>query len=486
MKTVDLFTLSCVPDNLVRKLENITNMKVKSVEIETIKKLLIHLKSFNEKFRTDGIIFDFKIEGIGEEFDILKNTKNFLLNIELKSNKSDKEIIQQLKRKKFYLSKCEKIIYQYSYNMQKDKLMFFDGDKLCDIDIGELFLRMNTPADYNSSIDELLSPVKYLASPFNDSDKFLNDDYLLTSSQLAKEENIMKTSKNIFLTGISGTGKTLLAYDIVKSLMNNEKKVLIIHGAKLNNGQQYLNKNGYHILPINKIDDVLNTPCDNYDLILIDEVQRFHKCQIDKILRKFNCKVILSGDPKQILSKNHREFGEDINSSEKLNDYCEQNNLKLVKLKEKIRTNSSLAEFVHGLLNKKYECDSGKINSENISFSYFNSFEDAKEYMDLLEENGKYKVLTLPTSLVEANKDCYEIFKCYDNGFNIIGQEFTNVATLLGPNIKYGENGRLYSCGTYYDSDCAFYQNITRARKNIKLVIVNNECLLSRIMDLLN
>ncbi|KPN80761.1 hypothetical protein RZ56_00370 [Apilactobacillus kunkeei] len=490
MENIDLYTLSCAPQGCQEQLENVTNMKVKSVERETIKGLLKHLKKSNGHFRTDGIVFDFKIEGVDREFDILKNTREFLLSIELKSSQTRDKIINQLKKQRFYLSKIDKRLYQYIYDMSKDKIFYFDGEDLLDADVNKLIEQLNTDADNTVKLKEMFSPERYLTSPFNDTQKFLDSDYILTASQIDKKKKIMSSENNVFLKGGHGTGKTLLAYDIAKTYLRDNKKILIIHGANLNDGQEILNKHSYNIKPISYIKNLLEDGPDLYNLVILDEVQRFTINQVLAVLDYFKCKIILSGDPKQILRD--VEFGKEVNSDQKFDDFCNKNNLLSVRLSEKIRTNRSLLEVVRGLMDKNYDFDGNKIDEDNVSFTYFDSCDDAKNYMEMLERDSEYKVLTLPGSLFKPQSNIDDLYKKqfsgFDNCFQIIGQEYTSVATLLGPNMYYDEHGKV-SCHkweTYYDTGFAFFQNITRTRKKIKFIIYKNEELLSRIMELID
>lgn len=486
----DFYSLCYCPDKYNQLFEHITNMHVKPIEKKTIKAFLKYLNtnSNGSYIRPDGIVFDFRIEGIGTEFDVLKNTKDFILNIELKSKKDNSAMLNQLKRNAFYLSKAGKNIYCYVFNMDQDKLYFFDGHTLVDGDPDILISLLANSSDCGSSIKELLSPEKYLASPFNDIDKFINKEYLLTESQKAKKDMIIKSSMPVFLYGISGTGKTLVAYDIASDYIHGNKKVLIIHGANTNAGQQQLNTYNFNIHRVKDYQALTeNNPKDAFDLIILDEFQRFTEFEIKTIMDYFDSKFILSGDPRQILQDNNHEIGEKLNSTEKRHDFCKKNNYQLIELTEKIRTNASLSEFVKGLMNSHYSPDFTKINPSDITFSYFTDKNCACNYMRQLNasQDQDIKILTLPTTIYGVEE--YDAFQeNFDTGFQVIGQEFTNVATLIGSNIHYDNNGKMQSSLTYYNSAYALFQNITRTRKKLKLIIYNNEIILKRVLELLS
>lgn len=65
------------------------------------------------------------------------------------------------------------------------------------------------------NIDNLFNPSNYLVSPFNNTEKFIENEYFLTGQQEEIEDQIFKVLDSpkfevVALTGSAGTGKTLL------------------------------------------------------------------------------------------------------------------------------------------------------------------------------------------------------------------------------------------------------------------------------------
>lgn len=57
---------------------------------------------------------------------------------------------------------------------------------------------------------------------------------------------------------------------------------------------------------------------------------------------------------------------------------------------------------------------------------------------------------------------------------------------MLDDYFGYDENGNLYADNAYYSQRQMLYQIITRTRKQLYIVIVNNPNMLNRIIDILN
>ena len=256
----------------------------------------------------------------------------------------------------------------------------------------------------------------------------------------------------------------MLTYDIAKQLIENKKNPLIIHCGNLNEGQAYLVNAGWEILPIK---DYSKINQNNYDLVIIDESQRLKKTQLDSIIEstiRNNGLCIFSHDKLQTLSteEKHRDISIKIESIPSITKY---------ELSEKVRTNKEIANFIKMLFNNKKNIPSN--NKGNIEINYFDNNDDAKRYLDSLDKE-KYEVLRFTPS--QYKLEHHEKYSSSSNktSHQVIGQEFDGVAIAIDTNFSYNTNGDLtYVDQTYYHPEKMFFQNITRCRKKLNLVIIN-------------
>ena len=122
----------------------------------------------------------------------------------------------------------------------------------------------------------------------------------------------------------------------------------------------------------------------------------------------------------------------------------------------------------------------------NIQINYFQTPGDAKQYLDDLDMD-KWEVLRFTPSLF--NREHHQ--KYFDvkakTSHEVIGQEFDAVAIAIDEYFKYDETGDLIYVGdTFYASVSMLLQNITRARKRLNIVLINNEALLTRCLEILS
>ncbi|WCE94576.1 DNA/RNA helicase domain-containing protein [Acidithiobacillus ferriphilus] len=454
---------------------------LKNEEIEDLESLLESMHSASNMNDFNWFFVGYKIPQIGKEFDLLRFGRDSIINLELKSASTPENINKQLKRNRYYLSYMGKEVHNLTYVSRDNKLYILDREnELSEVDFSYLGdLLRNQKVDYIENIDELFNPSSYLVSPFNSTAKFIEGCYFLTAQQEDIKCQVMQSLLDkrrynfISITGSAGTGKTLLVYDIVKTLNEENKNPLLIHCGNLNEGQHSLNINGWVIIPIKHLESYNLL---EYDAVIIDEAQRIYPNQLDKVIEQIKQgtgSCIFSYDKVQTLAKS--EENNDIDSKIK-----EINQIYTYILSEKIRTNKEISTFIKMLFNSKRNLPNP--SNTNIELNYFKSPESAKEYLETLDK-CEWEVLRFTPS--QHNSEYHEKYSdvTKKTSHKVIGQEFDGVAVIIDKYFSYNEYGKLiYRGRAYYDPEKMLFQNITRTRKKLKLVVIDNEEILARCM----
>jgi hypothetical protein len=460
-------------------------IEIKGAEIEDLRGLAKVLSDIECSIGAlDRFYVGYKIPQIGKEFDLLRFGRKCIINIELKNNCPEDKIKKQLIRNKYYLSFIGRKVYAFTFVSESQELYFLrDDEQLEKIKVTHLAeLLTNHEIDDMEVPDVLFNPSDYLVSPFNSTNKFLAGEYFLTNQQEDVKNQIIDSMKSpqaanfISIIGSAGTGKTLLTYDIAKHLLDGKRKPLIIHCGQLNSGHIELIKHGWVITPIKYY---AHQDLANYELVIIDEAQRIKPAQLDTIIEKARlakCCCIFSHDKLQTLAnwEAQRDISAKIGSISPITQY---------KLSEKIRTNKEIAAFIKMLFNNKRSLPIS--SNGNIEINYFNTTEDAKSYLDALDET-KWENLRFTPS--QYNKEHHEKYSEASNrtSHQVIGQEFDGVVVTIDKFFSYADNGDLiYSGDAYYAPPKMLFQNITRSRKKLNLVIIGNEELLNRCITIL-
>jgi len=462
------------------------SIEIRNYEVDDLISLVKTLYNENNyKYIFNLFYVGYKIPQIGKEFDLLRIDEKSIINIELKRTSDEETIYKQLKRNKYYLNFIDKKIYNFSFVSDKKQLYFLnENNSISEVDPQFLLqLLEEQQIEQINNIDNLFDPSDYLVSPFNSTDKFTGDEYFLTHQQEEIKENILNTVKNdgttnfIAITGSAGTGKTLLVYDIAKEVRKIHKKALIVHCGNLNNGQHKLNnKYNWEIIPIKKHKEY---ELSKYSIVIIDEAQRIRKDQLEKIINKIrmsNSTCIFSYDKLQTLSK----IEESINIENNINNI---DGIIKHNLSEKIRTNKEISLFIKAIFNKKKKIILPKNN--NIVLNYFKHSNSAKEFLSSLN-NKEWEVLRFtPSQFHIEHHENYSITSS-KTSHEVIGQEFDGVAVTIDELFSYNKSGELiYKGRSYYHSTKMFFQNITRTRKRLNVVIINNSELLDRCLSIL-
>ena len=422
-----------------------------------------------------GFFYSYHIPQIGKEFDLLKFTEDECLNIELKSDiVPDKQILDQLRKNKYYLRHTGKSLQLYSV-VTKDMTCYKLSltDELEEVEFEEVYNAVRrVGTNYLSSIDTMFRASDYLVSPINDPDKFVKGEYFLTPAQEQIKNSILKTidTKNgysfLHLTGKPGTGKTLLLYDIAKTLAN-KGKTLIFHCGKLSKGQEQIIKeiNQLTILSVIHL-KYGDYPLEMYDYVLVDEAHRiypYHFAEICKSVAKNDQACLFSSDSEQVLSITEREN----NIERRIKDLQLEGEYQL---SEKIRTNKNLCSFIMRMMDlnhkpKKY------MDYSCVEINYANT---TKEVQLLLEYYRGMGYVFINYSKSNYWGSPYSEYTEDFDTHHVIGQEFDKVVMLMDESFYYTDDGILQGIphpNPNYLYPNLFYLGITRVRETLALIV---------------
>lgn len=489
MKPVNILSVcNCIGNSVFDSYTKYLGIQFKDVEKECLPLLVQNISNCNPNISVyDNFYFGYEIPQISKEFDLLR-IGNTIINIEIKSETDLGDIRNQLFRNKYYLSYLDKPMYLFSFAADTGLLYKLnDGDELEVVNFNELINLLVIQQDlYVGNPDHLFDPSNYLVSPFNSTEDFINGKYFLTLQQeiIIKDINGLLVSpidKIAVIKGGAGTGKTLLLYDCAKQLMQQGKNVVIVHVGRLNQGHEKLKEvHGFNIVGMYNFENqTMRDENVDFDMIFIDESQRLSDAQVKKIIdftKKRTAKCVFCLDPKQTLS-------DDEKNSNAVNLILNDATVKF-SLSNKFRTNKELVGFIKSM----FDLRNGSIGkNDNISVVYFDDWDTALKY---ISNKPEYSFIGYTPSQIYPHSINALKYLPTSKGVahEIIGQEFDNVSVLIDAAFSYDRNGRLICSkrhGNPYDELGMFYQNVTRARKKLEIVVFNNPDVFEKILNIL-
>ncbi|WP_340202004.1 DNA/RNA helicase domain-containing protein [Ascidiimonas sp. W6] len=492
MNGINIFSLSEAGANLnnelLKRYLSYNNLKIKDNEVEDISSLVNSFSKIAEDLKEfNNFYVGYTIPQISKEFDLLRFGGESLVNIEIKRTSTQEKIQKQLVQNRYYLSFLGRTMYSFTYIVNQEKFYTLNAlNELVATSVDDVMFVLRKQKSINiPDINTLFNPSNYLISPFNSTEKFIQKQYFLTNQQdkikkLIVDEISNDQSSFFSIYGRAGTGKTLLTYDITNEYISSKQKVLVIHCGKLNQGHYELRDTySWNIIPIRDLTSVKLT---EFDLIVVDEVQRIYPSQLDTIfqaIKKNHSVGIFSYDPRQCL----RKWETNNNIEEKI---LSQEGVKKFELTKKIRTNKEIAYFIQGLFDK------GKVNpipsNRNIDVNYFRNYESATAYIELLKQDNWTAINYTPS---KKHNHPYERFSVIssNNAHEVIGQEFDKVIAVLDSHFYYDGNKlstKGYKSKPYYHPTKMLLQIMTRTRLKLSVIIINNEEILEQCINLLD
>lgn len=447
----------------------------------------------------DNYILGFKIPQLCKEFDLLKIFDEYIVNIELKTDMiRESNILKQLLENKKYLKVAfnDKEVYSFTFVSKTNQLFQFIDNNLVEVEPNELIEKLKKDEVEKVNLYHKFHPSKFLVSPYNDTEKFIKDFYSLTQSQKSVQKNILseliKNDKNFILVkGRAGTGKSLVALDLYKQLIDKGESVDFVFGANLNQGQRIL-RNQMNFSIFSSYDFGTRKEFDENTIVIVDEGQRL----VDKVLSNgvrsntfsnlshYN-NVIVFYDSHQQISNFEKRF----KTVEKLED---SRTSKIKEITSKIRTNPDLDQFLKSFFDLKKVKEYEKIHEEKyyipsnmVNIYHIKDIKQAKIYTKYFSSGSDYKLINMTTSQHSREKlDNLKIEGDVPTTHEIISQEFDKIVVMIDNNFFYNEKGVLsVKEESYYPTIDMLRQNLTRARYKVSIVIVDNPRLYQEIVE---
>ena len=532
MRAIDIYALTRrIPEDLTGQFEKGLSkrsgkLRIKAQEFEQIRAIVGELQELGAPRECyEDWFYSFTIPHISREFDLLKVGRNeSVLNLELKSASPSvtlPRMRKQLERNAYYLSLIGKKIYSFTFlsdGKGGGQLFTLKDGNFRKCSFRELIHKLNQiKKPVRERIEEMFHPGEYLISPFSEPERFCEDQYFLTEHQQQMKEKVLlgiRRSRALLwgITGEAGTGKTLLLYDIAKTLSAGYT-VGVIHCGKLSEGHQRL-KNMLRSVDILEADDmdpgkpvsdggkeqltdgkagrigkeylkaehegqvtrmgkgVAVERLSKYDIICVDETQRMKAEEFQEVLNAYEQGMIKACifvyDLKQVLSKSELAR----NNPERLRTLAGFTELPLTKT---IRTSKEIYAFINSMLDLK--------KRSNCSFQGIDllSSENAKETDWLIESYRRkgYRFIALPDDPSGAS---------HENSHDVIGLEFDKVVVVLDSRFCYGESGLLVGLERP-DEDYLYvqllYQNVSRAKEKLCVIVQENEGVFRELIKVL-
>lgn len=476
MKALNLYAFTRIDTDYASEYMNMLSARdqkerCRPHEFLTVKKLVQLLLENDVPVEfLDGFFFSYSINQIGKEFDLLKIEQDrVVLNIELKSEDVGmEEIEKQLRQNRYYLGFVASDIRLFTFVESTGDFFELIGDTCYKVSVDALVDALPIFRDYlKQDIEKLFEPKQFLISPFTDPVKFLKGKYFLTQQQQDIREKIMETvgkenhtDKLFGITGGTGSGKTLLLYDIARSVAREGQSCCLFHTGELCEGHAYLSEHWEHvtIYPIRLLDAIR---IKEYDFLFVDEAHRMYREDVDrllKIVRETGAILVLSYDNEEWLSRTEQE--RDIPSY-----LASLNGFREWVLSKRIRTGIEIAAFYRNLLDLRNQ-PRGDMDYSNIDVIYGADTVEADALIHFYETQLNYMCPNQTDSR------------------SLTGQEYENVLVIVNENFLYDEEGCIRDKihpEADLELDHLMVQNVTRTRCKLCILVVGNYKLFQQI-----
>ena len=483
-------------------------LKMREWELGSMKALVVRLEACMEEVYALRFFYSFQIPRLGKEFDLLQIKEDQIVNIELKSGVvSDEAVRRQLLQNRYYLSVLGRTIHSYTYISSQNRLVrLTNHDHIAEADWDELcrLLKRESP-DYDGNIEELFRTELYLISPLREPERFLQKEYFLTAQQRDIERQILKGirakhSGYYWFSGLPGTGKTLLLYDLAMKL-SVRQEVCMIHCGESGEDWRILHKRLRRIdfLSASQLslqaegltekmctEESVTSFFEPYSAVLVDEAHLLSVEQL-KLLeeRKKQIPVIFSSDTEDMISAEEldREIPQRLSSLPDVQSFH---------LTNRIRTNAELSSFIQNMMDLSRR--KGQKEYPNIEAVYANDDTEAAYLLQSYIRQG----YIYQTGVGQAKDDL--INDGQTRIANPAVRDVNRLVVLMDERYYYDKDGYFRTRTTYEnapETTCTtackirksdvrvLFHQLNQAKEKLAVVIKDNPAVYDTILNLL-
>ena len=434
--------------------------------------------------KMDGFYFSYVIRHIGKEFDLLKMSADgrHVLNIELKSEQVDEDRIKkQLEQNRYYLSHIARVIWSFTYVMETDQLYTMNDRgilRLCSMEELAAVMKRDALKDcMPDGIDQYFRAADYLISPIASPEKFLQGKYFLTNQQFDFKRKILEILSSaktgpikpvISVSGVAGTGKTLLLLDLAMSL-SKKHRVLFIHSGPLRLGHLVIDSRLKNVEILSGSTHLADAGTIDHDYLLIDEADHLADREFANLLqlaRRSHIPVVLAYDPHELLLE-AAQTPKPGDAVQKTIGLIGRESTLSLSFSGNIRINRPVYSFLRSMLNQKDH--PGTPDYSCIDVLYANDEKEADELCSYFRNRG-YEILSFSGSA--------------ENRSDSIVPEYEKVLIILNDQFFYDEELRLRVRNNEEAVIRMLYEGLSRTRERLCLLITGNPDLFMQLLSL--
>lgn len=445
-------------------------LKMKEWELESMRALVEQLELHVPDVSALRLFYSFQIPRLGKEFDLLQIKENQIINIELKSGAVSEEAIQkQLIQNRYYLSVLGKPIQSYTYISSQNRLMrLTNHDHVIEASWNQLCAALQKGGkDYSGDIENLFRAEWYLFSPLTEPNRFLNKEYFLTAQQRDIKRQILKKIREeqtgyFSFSGLPGTGKTLLLYDIAMKL-SNRQQVCIIHCGEAGKKWEILHKRLQRIdfLSDNQLETQFSL--EDYHAILVDEAHLLSVEKLNVLLDMSEDRpIIFSSDSEEMISPKEM----DQSTMKRMEDLPD---LQTFRLTNRIRTNAELSSFIQNMMHLPVRKNQN--GYPHVSVVYANDEKEAD---------------TLVQDYVRQGYQYFQQMEGAELGVTAV-RDTEKMVVMLDERYYYDEDQYLRSRNPMQNGQSEvrrLFHLLNQAKENLAFVVKENETLYGILLDM--